>query len=469
MKKISKEEFNRKKSSYSTVILCATDYEEKIIIDSMKKNCATKKNECFIYEVEGYFFHLGFLGDEKVILTKQLTMGNINLGSSVHTIHAIYNNLGSINVKSIVMIGCCAGLKDDLPMGSVIISKEVVAYTVVKATKGFLNKPKLIERGFKYHSQPIFNCFATAINQQEFEFTIKTGQVLSGDILMNNRRIKKELINKYPDAIALEMEGAGVSAAASGHKIQWILVKGISDSAVNKKGSENQERATRNAIEVCEKVFSSDYFQAYNNSQKIARKKVLISGSYLFEQDDADKVENFSYELSKKLVENGYKVITGYGLCIGPAVVAGAYGVAKTKKIRNLSEVLDAFPFPREFKTSIFSIEAIKRENREAMVADCDYAVFIYGLKSNSESATGMIEEFDMAHKNGAICIPIGKTKYTAETIWKEINKNIYDYYPNASGETIDLYNKLNCSDLNDENICETILNFIESMNYEEE
>ena len=50
-----------------------------------------------------------------------------------------------------------------------------------------------------------------------------------------------------PEAIGLEMEGAGLYSAANKRKVDWIIVKGISDWGFNKSDRWQQLAATNAA------------------------------------------------------------------------------------------------------------------------------------------------------------------------------------------------------------------------------
>ncbi|WP_288060662.1 hypothetical protein [Thomasclavelia cocleata] len=82
------------------------------------------------------------------------------------------------------------------------------------------------------------------------------------------------------------------------------------------------------------------------NFFNISKGNVLISGSYVYGDKDTFEDEAFSNELAKNLIKNGLKVITGYGLCVDPAVVSGAYDIAKAMAF-NTSDCLESYSFPR--------------------------------------------------------------------------------------------------------------------------
>ena len=72
------------------------------------------------------------------------------------------------------------------------------------------------------------------------------GPMLSASMLVSSRSERDRLAAQHPDAIGGEMEGAGVYAAAAHAKVDWIVVKAISDFGFGKTDAFH-ERAARNA------------------------------------------------------------------------------------------------------------------------------------------------------------------------------------------------------------------------------
>ena len=70
------------------------------------------------------------------------------------------------------------------------------------------------------------------------------------------------------------------------------------------------------------------------------------------------------------------------------------------------------------------------------MISQCGISFFVFGNKLVEDKiveANGVISEFEIAHKNGCICIPIGLTKSASETIFNIIAKEPEKYYENPN------------------------------------
>ncbi|CAB4011195.1 5 -methylthioadenosine S-adenosylhomocysteine nucleosidase-like isoform X16 [Paramuricea clavata] len=53
--------------------------------------------------------------------------------------------------------------------------------------------------------------------------------MLSGPDLVDNLERRQELLNYFREALGLEMEGAGLHAAAYDLGIEWAVIKGVAD------------------------------------------------------------------------------------------------------------------------------------------------------------------------------------------------------------------------------------------------
>lgn len=91
---------------------------------------------------------------------------------------------------------------------------------------------------------------------------MRIGDILSGEVLIDNEEYRNELLEKYPDAIGGEMEGVGVANAALTRAKEWIVIKGICDFADGDKGknkTQSQQLAAGAAASLCEFIFNHSY------------------------------------------------------------------------------------------------------------------------------------------------------------------------------------------------------------------
>lgn len=161
------------------------------------------------------------------------------------------------------------------------------------------------------------------------------------------------------------------------------------------------------------------------------RQTIYISGSaHDYGQWSAGDAETFITELSKAIVQNGFKIISGFGLGVGSFVINGVLEEVYLSKRQRLSDELLLRPFPQ-------GEEGQKQweSYRKDMISYAGISIFIFGNKSvdgKVVAATGVRSEFEIAIGQGLIPIPIGSTGYVAKELSDEVLAdalNIYKSY----------------------------------------
>jgi hypothetical protein len=184
---------------------------------------------------------------------------------------------------------------------------------------------------------------------------------------------------------------------------------------------------------------------SYNEITEILRKlnrrahmkDVFVSGSaFDFEPFGRVRLEAFSNRLGHEIIRRGFNLSSGFGLGIGGVVALGAL---EEIFIKNLSmRRISLFPFPQEIPAGI-SKDDFYTQYRESVIANAGVALFICGNRAESgkpQLSPGVIREFEIACKLGAVPIPLGATGWAAEQIWNEVNKRIGEFFAvNVSGE----------------------------------
>jgi hypothetical protein len=154
----------------------------------------------------------------------------------------------------------------------------------------------------------------------------------------------------------------------------------------------------------------------------------------------------FFHKLSHWLVSSGRRVITGFGVGIGSAVINGALS-ALDEMGRPVSEDhLVMRPFP-QVETGGTSLKEKWTAYREAMISEGGIAIFGFGNKLVGDEIVesgGMIEEFALARAAGLKPIPLGCTGFASKTIWDTVNSSFEEFFPGASEKIKELFQRLN-------------------------
>jgi len=211
--------------------------------------------------------------------------------------------------------------------------------------------------------------------------------------------------------------------------------------------------------------------------QKIAniykRSSIFISGAAeVYGTLSPIDARSFLYDLSKQIAlnknqTNKNRIITGFGLGVGDAVINGvlAYLHDAGKTISDEHIVMRPFP---QFTTGGISLADQWTQYRKSMIEHAGIAIFVYGNKLDSANkivrSDGMKQEFDLCIEAGVLPLPIGATGYMAENLWKEVYNNFDIYYPDASAIFKSNFEKLGDKSLATSELISTILDLIQDI-----
>jgi hypothetical protein len=169
------------------------------------------------------------------------------------------------------------------------------------------------------------------------------------------------------------------------------------------------------------------------------KKTVFISGSAYEYGRFGEIGKPFIKHLSKTLLKNDFKIVSGYGLGVGTHVVEGVIDEIHLERKGKITDELQCFPFPHENRSS-----TIRNSYRSSMISRAGAAIFIFGNKLDDiaiKDADGVVAEFEMAKSNNALLIPVGVSGYASEKLWKRVVQEYDDYF--ETREKYSLYEQL--------------------------
>ncbi|WP_296555448.1 SIR2 family protein [Pigmentiphaga sp.] len=158
---------------------------------------------------------------------------------------------------------------------------------------------------------------------------------------------------------------------------------------------------------------------------------VFISGSaHDFAPWLPDHAGRFIESLSGGLVDKGFNLVTGFGLGVGPSVIAGALHEILAHPKRRSPNQLQAFPFPVD-DGSAPARRTLYRRHREDMIGKAGIAIFLFGNKRSARGkivlADGVREELAIARAMGLHIVAAGSTGWVAQEIAAELAASISD------------------------------------------
>ena len=175
------------------------------------------------------------------------------------------------------------------------------------------------------------------------------------------------------------------------------------------------------------------------------RKSVFISGAaHEYGSWGSETAQRFIHELSKQIVKTKHKVVSGFGLGVGSAVISGALEQIYMNPKANTADQLVLRPFPQEVFGATDKQE-VWRRYREDMIAYAGIAIFMFGNKLEGGSvvkSNGMRQEFDIAKEKGLALLPIGATGYISDELWSEALKDMESRF-SSRADILALYKRL--------------------------
>jgi nucleoside phosphorylase len=231
IKDVSSEELKSLKEDINIVIFTATFVELSAVLEKLTP--LTRKSLILSGHIKHDTYYVGIMGVYNIALIK-CKPGSVQRDSISLVSQDAYKFW---EPKVAILCGIAYGLrkeKDNLT--DVIISEEIKPCDVER-----VGRRSTIPRGMTERCNLILkNRFE---NEIRWEYTTPNGKkakkifglMISGEKLVDNKKLVKELKKRYPNAIGGDMEGAGFSATAARAEIAWIVVKAICDWGYKKK------------------------------------------------------------------------------------------------------------------------------------------------------------------------------------------------------------------------------------------
>ena len=195
------------------------------------------------------------------------------------------------------------------------------------------------------------------------------------------------------------------------------------------------------------------------------RSSVFISGAAEeYGKHSSHEAQTFLHDLSRQIASMKNRIITGFGLGVGSAVINGALAHLDNVGKTISDEDIVMRPFP-QVATGGTSLPDQWKAYRQAMIEHAGIGIFVYGNKRDASGAivasSGMQQEFDLSILAGVSPLPIGSTGYMAEVLWNEVWNNFAKYYPGASADFKNQFEKLCDPAASLPELATTVLNLI--------
>jgi len=185
------------------------------------------------------YFDLGKVNDAQVRMTRS-EMGTGGLSASLQSVG---KGIAALSPVAVIMVGIAFGINEDhQSIGDILVSERLRPYDLQRVGTREDGQAQVILRDDKPHAS---SWLLNLLRSSELTWegaAVRFGTVLTGAKLVDNLDFREQIHTFDPEAIGGEMEGAGLYVACHDQKVDWILVKGISDFANGKKAKDKDIR-----------------------------------------------------------------------------------------------------------------------------------------------------------------------------------------------------------------------------------
>lgn len=332
--------------------------------------------------------------------------------SAINVIEPIYKYFP--NLLYIVNIGCCASMMDEINTDH---KQEVIFATTIFDA----DLRKELDNGIKEykHTTNNSNCLTNIIKNADLDLNLQNtkltiGPIISSSAIVSSSSYKNNLYNNFPYAEALEMEGNAIATLSITKKIDWVILKGVSDNAKNKVGNKGQYKATQYASYVFFKLL-------VKNILPLKRIPIFIGGA-LLENNESSKTNIIN--LANALFENNYKIINGYGLNVGNSLISAAYKYRTFVDRADIDSLIQIYPFPYTLSDDELIKQSYKA-NRDLMIDKSLISLFIYGRDTGENDYNGLSEEYYVSASHDLINLVIPSKGFYSEKLYQKRSATI--------------------------------------------
>ena len=176
--------------------------------------------------------------------------------------------------------------------------------------------------------------------------------------------------------------------------------------------------------------------------RRVAARRVWISGSWPVEDGGsrAVKIYSMAEELGRRIGHAKLDLVSGAGLLVGSAAIAGFLDALRSGGGWDLDRRLIARPFPQPISGNKPD-HSQWTELRKELARHAGVVIFLGGAKVESDrhiSAAGVLEEFELAKTAGAFLLPVGATSGAAKDISDSLLGSAIPYEGSTAGRPTD-------------------------------
>lgn len=174
-------------------------------------------------------FHIGNFAENEIVAVVS-GMGNVNAALCCADLINIFN------VDMIINIGISGGLTSKLEIGDFVVGDDIVYHDV------WCGKPNKIGQ-----VQDLPAVFHSNEELRNLLPDLKHGLICCGDLFVDTRQALENIVTKFPQALAVDMESAAVAQTCYLYEKPMLSVRQISDTPGVEHHAEQYENFWNNA------------------------------------------------------------------------------------------------------------------------------------------------------------------------------------------------------------------------------
>jgi len=190
----------------------------------------TRLDDSASSQVGGRDYQIGRLGTRKVVLAIS-GFGKVAAASTVTTM------LDRFDPEAILFTGVAGALDPGVKRGAVVVADELIQhdFDASPIVPRFVIPSLQVDR---IPTDPAWTKRLAAAAPSAPGAAVHRGLVLSGDRFISSDAARSELRSLFPNALAVEMEGAAVAQVCAERKVPFAVVRVISDTADDHAGAD---------------------------------------------------------------------------------------------------------------------------------------------------------------------------------------------------------------------------------------
>lgn len=171
-------------------------------------------------------FYEGILEGKHVVVVRS-GIGKVNAGICTQILVDVYS------VDAVVNTGIAGSLKNEVNIGDIVLSADVVQHDVDAAGFGYEKGqiPRMDTLSFRADNG-LCELAAKVCREVNPDIRVFCGRIASGDQFISDGEVKSRIKEAF-DAYCVEMEGAAIGQAAYLNNVPFLIIRAISDKADN--------------------------------------------------------------------------------------------------------------------------------------------------------------------------------------------------------------------------------------------